>query len=100
MANRFTAPMLLLLAGVCVLPARPAAADDKEKKPGATRPAISQEVAPLEAIAPVAKDGYKGEAYVRKPPGKGPFPAVVLIHGGIVRRPTTELKEYALGAWN
>jgi acetyl esterase/lipase len=90
----------LLLAGVCVLPARPTAADGQEKKQGATRPAISQEVAPLEAIVPVAKDGHKGEAYVRKPPGKGPFPAVVLIHGDIVRWPTTQLKEYALGAWS
>jgi dipeptidyl aminopeptidase/acylaminoacyl peptidase len=100
MASRVTAPMLLLLASVCTSPGRPAAANEKENEPGATRPAISQEVAPLEAIAPVAKDGHKGEAYVRKPPGKGPFPAVVLIHGGIVRWPTTALKEYALGAWS
>jgi hypothetical protein len=41
-------------------------------------PTISQEVAPLEAIVPVAKDGHKGEAYVRKPPGKGSFPAVLI----------------------
>src|SRR5262245_27516126 len=100
MANRLTVSVLLLLAGFCVLPARPAAADDKEKKPAATRPAVSEEVAPLEAIAPVAKDGHKGEAYLRKPPGKGPFPAVVLIHGGIVRWPTARLKEYTLGVWS
>ena len=57
MANRFTASTLLLLAGICVSPTRPAATDGQEKKQGATRPAISQEVAPLEAIVPVAKDG-------------------------------------------
>jgi hypothetical protein len=75
-ANRFTAS-LLLLAGVCVPPTRPTATYGQEKKQGATRPAISQEVASLEAIVPVAKDGHTVEAYVRKPPGKGPFPAVV-----------------------
>jgi hypothetical protein len=100
MANPFTAPILLLLGALCVLPARSAAADGQEKRQGTTRPAISQEVVPLEAIVPVAKDGHKGEAYVRKPPGKRPFPAVVLIHGDIVRWPTTQLKEYALGAWS
>jgi dienelactone hydrolase len=99
MTNRFAAFVLLLLAGFCVLPSRPAGAEDKEKKPASTRPAISEEVAPLEAIAPVARDGHKGEAYLRKPPGDGPFPAVVLVHGGIVRRPTAEIKASALGAW-
>ena len=73
MANRFTISVLLFLAGLCLVPARPAAADDKEKKPAATRPGVSEEVAPLEAIAPVAKDGHNGEAFLRKPPGKGPF---------------------------
>src|SRR5438874_13420055 len=99
MTTRFTVPVLLLLGSLCVLPARLAAEDGKEKKPAATRPVISEEVAPLEAIAPVAKDGHKGEAYLRKPPGKGPFPAVVLVHGGIVQRTTVELKASARGTW-
>ena len=99
MINRFTVPVLLLLAGFCILPARPAAADDKEKEPAATRPSISEEVAPLEAITPVAKDGHKGVAYLRKPPGKGPFPAVVLIHGGFGGNPADVVKNIALGIW-
>src|SRR5262245_35799661 len=98
MTTRFTVPMLLLLVGFCFLPPRPAAADDKEKQ-ATTRPVISEEVAPLEAIAPVAKDGHKGEALLRKPPGKGPFPAVVIVHGGITKWPTAVLKEHALGTW-
>ena len=81
MTDRCTAPVLLLLAGFCVLPARPAAADDKEKQ-ATTRPVISEEVAPLQAITPIAKDKNRGEAYLRKPPGDGPFPAVVLVHSG------------------
>src|SRR5262245_55214601 len=98
MTRRFSIPVLLTLAGFCVLPARSARADDKAK-PGTTRPVISEEVAPLEAIAPVAKDGHKGEAFLRKPPGDGPFPAVVLVHGGITQWPTAMLKEHALGTW-
>src|SRR5262245_35133002 len=98
MTRRFSIPVLLTLAGFCVLPARSARADDKAK-PGTTRPVISEEVAPLEAIAPVAKDGHRGEAFLRKPPGKGPFPAVVLVHGGLTKQPTAVLKEHALGTW-
>ena len=64
-----------------------------------TRPVISEEVAPLEAIAPVAKDGHQGEAFLRKPPGKGPFPAVVIVHGGSTTIPTAALKKFALGTW-
>ena len=63
-----------------------------------TRPVISEQVSPLEPIAPVARDGHRGEGFLRKPPGVGPFPAVVMIHGGLVTRPTQELKAYALDA--
>ena len=92
------APVLLFVAGFILLPARPAAADNKAK-PAPTRPVISEEVAPLEAIAPVAKDGHKGEAFLRKPPGKGPFPAVVIVHGGSTTFPTAALKKFARGTW-
>ena len=79
--------------------ARPAAAGDKDKKPAATRPVISEEVAPLDAIAPVAKDGHKGICFLRKPPGKGPFPAVVLLHGGFGGIPADRVKKVALDTW-
>src|SRR5262249_47814589 len=32
-------------------------------------------------------------------PGKGPFPAVVLVHGTLTKRSTAQLKEHALGTW-
>jgi dipeptidyl aminopeptidase/acylaminoacyl peptidase len=75
---------------------------DARQSPAAdtvTRPFVSEEVAPLESIAPIASDGSRGEGFLRKPPGKGPFPAVVLIHGGIVRWPSQQLRDYALGTW-
>ena len=52
-----------------------------------TRPAVSEDVSPLESVAPVAHDGHRGQAVLRKPPGDGPFPAIVLIHGGLTTQP-------------
>lgn len=63
------------------------------------RPTISEDVAPLDAIAPPARDGSRAEGFLRKPPGSGPFPAVVMIHGGNTRWPSERLKEHALGTW-
>jgi len=57
---------------------------------------VSEATSPLEPIAPVAQDGHRGEGFLRKPPGAGPFPAVVWIHGGLTTLPTERLKEYAL----
>jgi acetyl esterase/lipase len=61
-----------------------------------TRPVVSEDTSPLEAIAPVARDGYRGRGFLRKPPGPGPFPAVVVIHGGLVTLPSDRVRELAL----
>lgn len=61
-----------------------------------TRPAVSEKASPIEPIAPVAQDGYRGRAFLRKPPGDGPFPAVVLIHGGLTMVSSDRLREYAV----
>ena len=63
-----------------------------------TRPTVSEKTSPLEAIAPVAHDGYRGQAFLRKPPGGGPFPAVVMILGGATTVPSERLHEYATSA--
>jgi dienelactone hydrolase len=62
------------------------------------RPAVSETACPLERISPIAQDGHPGLAFLRKPPGKGPFPSVVIIHGGLVRQPEEDLKGYALNS--
>ena len=62
------------------------------------RPAVSETACPLERITPVAQDGHPGLAFVRKPPGKGLFPAAVIIHGHLVTQPEEQLREYALNA--
>ena len=61
-----------------------------------TRPVVSEKTSPLEPIAPAAKDGFAGQAFLRKPPGEGPFPAVVLVHGGLATMATDRLREYVV----
>jgi hypothetical protein len=36
----------------------------------------------VEEINPVASVGHRGFGFLRKPPGSGPFPAIVLIQCG------------------
>ena len=61
-----------------------------------TRPEISEDACPLEPIAPVARDGHRGQGMLRKPPGAGPFPAILWIHGGLVTVPAEQLRATAL----
>ena len=63
-----------------------------------TRPEVAEADSPLTALAPVAEDGHRGSAFLRKPPGNGPFPAVLIIHPGITTLPDTYLREYMLRA--
>ena len=95
--NKWTT--FVALAVVClvalVLPTHAAAQQD-EANPPIMRPVISEDLVPLQAIAPIARDGLVGEGFLRKPPGDGPFPAIVLIHGGMRRLPTERIREYAL----
>ena len=95
-ANKTRLTMLAVLA-VCITTAvltTPLANGAAQSEP-ITRPVVSEKASPLEPIAPVAKDGYRGQAFLRKPPGDGPFPAVVLVHGGLATMPTDRLREYA-----
>lgn len=85
-----TRTVLLTFLIAFVVPALAAA------QSGVMRPVISEDVSPVESISPVASDGFVGEAFLRKPPGAGPFPAVVLIHGGAPRWPTDELRAFAV----
>ena len=64
-----------------------------------TKPVISEEVSPLQTMAPIADDGHATLGYLRKPPGDGPFPAVVLVHGGLIEFPPGTLRDTALRAY-
>lgn len=48
-----------------------------------TRPLISEQVSTVAEISIQAQDGYDVIGVVRTPPGSGPFPAVVVVHGGL-----------------
>lgn len=61
-----------------------------------TRPVIAERAVPVQFIAPVAADGHAGVAFLRKPPGDGPFPAVILIHGGAPGWDEDMLRDFAL----
>lgn len=45
--------------------------------------AVPLETSPVEIITAPASDGRRIDASLRKPPGPGPFPAVLMLHGGL-----------------
>ena len=63
-----------------------------QAQPAVTRPVVAEKACPLETITPVASDGHRGLAVMRKPPGAGPFPVVVWLHGGITTVPLARLE--------
>ena len=60
------------------------------------RPDVPVEVSPPQYIEATAGDGVKSFAIVRRPPGDGPFPAVLLIHGGLVMQSREVLERSAM----
>lgn len=88
---------LFTAVGVAVAAVFHGAAEGRNQAPlPVTRPVISEQAAPLEAIVPIASDGHKGTAFLRKPPGAGPFPAVVIIHLGLTEFPAAALRTISL----
>jgi dienelactone hydrolase len=61
-----------------------------------TRPVVEQSAIPLERLSPVSPDGHTGLAFLRKPNGAGPFPAVILVHGGAPSWDEATLHDFAL----
>ena len=51
-----------------------------------TQPEVSERACPVEIIEAPTSDKQKAMAVIRKPPGKGPFPAVVFLEGGMGRK--------------
>jgi dipeptidyl aminopeptidase/acylaminoacyl peptidase len=47
-----------------------------------TWPYVSESVSPVEQLTIDSPTGYRPPVLIRKPPGEGPFPLVVVLHGG------------------
>jgi acetyl esterase/lipase len=82
---------------------QPSAPDDELKR--ATREVelrasetfkVSETACPPEVIAVPTPDKQKAIAVVRKPPGKGPFPAIIFLHGGFGQHDAKALTGTAL----
>src|SRR5215211_8338067 len=71
-----------------------------EAQAAVTQPVIAETDAPLEVITPMAHDGHRGLGVLRKPPGKGPFPAMIHLHGGITTMPLAALRAAATNGAN
>lgn len=57
-----------------------------------TFPLVSIEASPAEIFSVSTEDGAKASAVARKPPGKGPFPAIIFLHGGLNQRNIDHVK--------
>lgn len=64
----------------------------------ATRPMIEEQDLPFASLSVTARDGQPVTNLIRKPPGKGPFPALIYLHGALDPWPLARLKEESLAA--
>jgi acetyl esterase/lipase len=58
-------------------------------------PEIPEKVSPLEVLNAPTSDKRTTTAVVRKPPGKGPFPAMIYLHGGFRKQSVETLKKWS-----
>ena len=65
---------------------------EKSDQARVTIPIVSEETSPIEEIK-VTENAY---GVVRKPPGAGPFPVVIFLHGGLGQSPINKLREDSL----
>jgi dipeptidyl aminopeptidase/acylaminoacyl peptidase len=59
--------------------------------------AVSEAVSPIDPVYVKSKDGAYVAAAIRKPPGDGPFPAVVMLHGAPGGRGMEQLLGWSRG---
>ena len=69
---------------------------DSERERHTGGVAISEVVSPVETLKVTASDGNEMSVVWRKPPGVGPFPTVITIHGGANQQKVEGLKREAL----
>jgi dipeptidyl aminopeptidase/acylaminoacyl peptidase len=60
-----------------------------------TWPYVSETVSPVEQLTVDSPTGFRSPVMFRRPPGDGPFPLVVVIHGGLTSQPVDQLRSTA-----
>src|SRR5215469_5838500 len=73
-----------------------AAAQPAERAARVTYPQVSETACPVKVVSIPGRAGNTVTAVVRQPPGPGPFPAIVLLHGGLRPYKVETLKEESL----
>ncbi len=81
---------LVIVAGGLMI-AAVAVADDATSP--VMYPHVSETACPVQVVSIAGRAGNEVTAVVRQPPGKGPFPAIVLLHGGLSPYPLAALKQ-------
>lgn len=56
------------------------------------RPVVSADLSPVQEVRVTTPDGVDVFGVLRAPPGSGPFPAVIVLHGGISSFPESRLR--------
>ncbi|MCX7016488.1 MAG: prolyl oligopeptidase family serine peptidase [Candidatus Sumerlaeota bacterium] len=72
-----------------------AIAAEPASAPALSWPYVSETVSPIEELTVVSPTGYHSPVTIRRPPGPGPFPLVVVLHGGTVPFPVPRLRALA-----
>jgi acetyl esterase/lipase len=67
-----------------------------DSPPPITRPVVSEKACPVEVITVTSRDGNNITAVVRRPPGRGYFPALIHLHGGLGSESLARLKDLSL----
>ena len=82
-----------LATGLLLTLSRLSGAEDSAK---ARYPQVSEAACPVNVVSVPGKAGNEVSAVVRQPPGNGPFPAIVLLHGGLSPYRLETLKQESL----
>jgi len=87
-------PFLLI---ACVLRAGTTApTQPAEQTAKITYPQVAESACPLQVVSIPGMSGNQVTAVIRQPPGPGPFPAILLLHGGLSPYPIEKLRDESL----
>jgi len=94
--SRLQVHVPLALATWLAIASSGVAAEPDEQSGAVTYPRVSEDACPAEIVTIPGKAGNEVTIVVRQPPGSGPFPAIVLLHGGLSPYPTRQIKDESL----